>query len=149
MSVQLPPNSTGSVVDTQTTVAGKERQAVIRPVSGQFSLTHTPVAATQATISAASAGASNKNVASAISFSIYTGATAQTIIVIALRDGASGAGTILWSKSCALAASSFWTENVTLPDLQGTAATAMTLEFSAAGVANSVQSVNLMGYTTA
>lgn len=149
MSVQLPPNSTGSVVDTQTTVASKERQCVIPPIGGQFSLTHTPAAAAQATISAPAGAAGVKNVATAISYSITTTGTAQTAIVVALRDGATGAGTILWSKTILLPTNSIFSETVQLPHIQGTAATAMTLEFAAAGVAASVQSVNLMGYTTA
>jgi len=149
MSVQLPPNSTGSVVDTQTTVGLKERQVVIPPAANQFAVTHTPAAATQATISKAAGAAGVSNVATFLSYSIYTGATAQTIIVVALRDGATGAGTILWSKSLALPANSIVSESIMLPHLVGTAATAMTVEFSGAGVANSVQSVNLAGYTTA
>lgn len=149
MAVQVPPNSTGSIIDTQTTVGLKERQAVVPPSGGQFAVTHTPAAATQATISKAAGAAGVSNVATLLSYSIYTGATAQTIIVIALRDGASGAGTILWSKSLALPANSVISESIPLPHLVGTAATAMTVEFSAAGVANSVQSVNLAGYTTA
>lgn len=149
MAVVLPPNSTGQTVDTITTVAGKERQVTARPSGGQFSIFHTPAAATQATISQAAGAAGVSNVATALSFAIYTGATAQTIITVSLRDGATGAGTVKWSKSVALPANSFWSENVTLPDIVGTAATAMTVEFSAAGVANSVQSVCLMGYTTA
>jgi len=149
MSVQLPPNSTGQVIDTFTTVGNKERQVTVPPVGGQFALYHNPAAATQATISQAAGAAGVKNVATKLSFSIYTGASAQTIITVGLRDGATGAGTVLWSKSVALPANSYWSENVDLPHIQGSAATAMTVEFSAAGVANSVESVCLMGYTTA
>jgi hypothetical protein len=149
MSVQLPPSSTGPVVDTQTTVASKERQCTIPPFGGQFALTHTPAAATQATISQAAGAVGVKNVATLISYSFTTTGTAQTAIVIALRDGATGAGTILWSKTLLAPTNSVISESIALPHVQGSAATAMTVEFSAAGVAASVQSVNLMGYTTA
>ena len=149
MSLQVQPNGTGAVIDTFTTIASKERQVTIPPNGGQFAVYHTPAAAAQATISQAAGAAGVKNVATMRSFSIYTGATPQTILTVCLRDGATGAGTILWSKSIALPASSFWSENIPLPHVHGTAATAMTVEFSAAGVSNSVQSVALMGYTTA
>ena len=149
MSVQLPPNSTGQVVDTFTTVASKERQAVIPPVNGQFNLFHIPAAATQATISQAAGAAGVRNVATNLSFSITTVGTAQTVISVALRDGATGAGTVLWSKQFILPVHSPISENVPLPHVMGTAATAMTLEWSAAGVAASLESVSLSGYTTA
>lgn len=149
MSVQLPPNSTGSVVDTVTTVGAKERQTVMPPVGGQFSLFHIPAAATQATVSKAAGAAGVSNVATGIGFSITTVGTAQTVISVALRDGATGAGTVLWSKQFILPVNATISENVLLPHIVGTAATAMTLEFSGAGVAASLQSVNLQGYTTA
>lgn len=147
--LQAPTNGTGQVIDTQTTVALKERQVIIPPISGQFALYHNPAAATQATVSQAAGAAGVKNVASLLSYSILTVGTAQTSITVALRDGATGAGTILWQKTFILPVNTVISETIALPHVQGTAATAMTLEFSGAGVAASVQSVNLMGYTTA
>lgn len=149
MSVQLPPNSTGQVVDTFTTVAGKERQVTVPPSGGQFNLYHLPAAATQATVTQAAAAAGVKNVATSISFTSVTVGTAQTIISVSLRDGATGAGTILWSMQFIQTTNQVLAVTVPLPHIAGTAATAMTLEFSAAGVAASVQSVSLSGYTTA
>jgi hypothetical protein len=149
MAVELPPNGTGQVVDTFTTVAGKERQVTIRPQGGQFSLFNAPAAATQATVSQAAGAAGVINVATNISFCISTVGTAQTVLSINLRNGATGAGTVLWTKQFILPVNSTLSENIPLPDIQGSAATAMTLEFSGAGVAASVQSVSLQGYTTA
>lgn len=149
MSVQIPPNSTGSVVDTVTTVGAKERQIVQPPVGGQFSLVHSPAAATQATTSQAAGAAGVKNVATGVGFSISTVGTAQTVLSIVLRDGATGAGTILWQMQFILPVNTTLIHSVSLPHIQGTAATAMTVESSAAGVAASVISVNLQGYTTA
>lgn len=149
MAVQIPPNSTGQVIDTATTVSGVERQAVIPPIGGQFKLFHAPAAATQATISAPAGAAGVRNIATFISFIIVTVGTAQTILSVVLRDGATGAGTVLWQKQFILPVNAVLSESITLPHLQGTAATAMTLEFSAAGVAASVQTVSLAGYTTA
>jgi hypothetical protein len=74
--------------------------------------------------------------------------TKQTAIQVNLRDGASGAGTILWSMTLlkqigdaptVLAFSGL--------SIVGSVNTAMTLEFSAAGVAASLQSVSLTGFS--
>ena len=166
MSVQLPPNSSGSVIGT-TTTGGKEYQQIqlvdattvaqIQKVNSNgaaaivkqddWAITHTPAAATQATISKG-AVASTYHVATSISFMCAVGSTPQTLIQVNLRDGATGAGTILWSMSIIKAASEQPTF-VTISGLSviGTVNTAMTLEFSAAGVTSSVQSVALTGYS--
>lgn len=150
MSVQLPPNSSGSVVDTFTTVAAKERQVSIPPFGGQFAINHTPVAATQATITQAAAGAGVKNVCYGISASLCTVGTAQAAAVqLNLRDGGTGAGTILWSKTFSCGTTTQVNVDIVGLHIQGSANTAMTLEFSAAGVAASFESVSLVGYTTA
>ena len=150
MSVQLPPNSTGQVVDTFTTVAGKERQVTQPAVGGQFTINHTPVAATQATITQAAAAAGVKNVCQSISGSLCTVGTAQAAVrQLNLRDGTTGAGTILWSMSVSCGTTQAVIINVTGLNIVGTAATAMTLEWDAAGVAASFMSVSLVGCTTA
>jgi hypothetical protein len=150
MALQVPPNSTGQVIDTDTSVAGKERQVVTPPVGGQFNIVHTPVAATQATISQAAGGAGVRNVCTGISASLCTVGTAQAAAVqLNLRDGATGAGTILWSKTFSCGTTTQINVDLSGLNIRGTAATAMTLEFSAAGVAASFESVSLSGYTTA
>ena len=150
MSVQLPPNSTGSVVDTQTTVGSKERQCVIPPVGGAFHVVHTPAAATQATITQAAGATGVSNVCTSISASLCTVGTAQAAAVqLNLRDGATGAGTILWSKTFSCGTTTQVNVDITGLYIVGSAATAMTLEFSAAGVTGSFESVALGGVTTA
>jgi hypothetical protein len=154
MSVQIPPNSTGQVIDTATTVAGKERQIVMTncapPGSGNaFNLVHTPATATQATISAPAGAAGVRNVCNALSFGLQSIGTIQPVIQVNLRDGATGAGTILWSVSIGLAVSSYFAFSAAGLNIVGSAATAMTLEFSAAGAAATSESVALNGYTTA
>lgn len=62
-----------------------------------------------------------------------------------MRDGASGAGTILWSG--AVAAPANGSETIAIPlSIAGSANTAMTIEFSAAGVAASLEAVSMTGY---
>lgn len=150
MAVQLPPNSTGQVIDTQTTVAAKERQVVIPAVGGQFAINNTPVAATQATITQAAGAAGVKNVCTSIHGSLCTVGTAQAAVrQLNLRDGTTGAGTILWSKSFSFGTTTMVSVDISGLYIQGSAATAMTLEFDAAGVAGSFMSVSLVGCTTA
>ena len=71
------------------------------------------------------------------------------MLSINLRDGATGAGTLLWSLQFIQPVNNIFAMTVPLPHIQGTAATAMTLEFSAGGAAATLQSVTLTGYTTA
>ena len=149
MALQAPPNGSGQVIDTLTTVAGKERQVVIPPQGGRWTVYHAPAAATQATASQAAGAANVKNVCDAFAACEVTVGTAQTIITLNLRDGATGAGTILMSLSLIMTTNSVWTVALSGLCIVGSAATAMTLEFSAAGVAASVQSVFMSGYTTA
>jgi hypothetical protein len=80
-----------------------------------------------------------------------TTAPAAVSVTLNLRDGATGAGTVLASWTFVLAGAIAAKDEVILCDLNivGTANTAMTLEFSAAGGANTLESVNLVGYSLA
>jgi hypothetical protein len=153
MAVQLPANSTGQVVDTLTTVAGKEKQIVLTncaaPGGANFAVVHTPAAATQATITQAAGAAGVRNVCTGITFGLQVIGTIQPVIQVNLRDGATGAGTILWSMSVGAAVSTMTVFSVSGLNIVGSAATGMTLEFSAAGAAATSESVSLQGYTTA
>lgn len=104
-------------------------------------------AATQATITKAAGAAGVKHVATSISGQISTVGTAQAAqLVFNLRDGATGAGTVLWSVGISLATNSTWGFYLTGLHIIGSAATAMTLETAAAPVAAAFASVALTGY---
>lgn len=102
---------------------------------------------TQATASKAAAPAL-RHVCTGISYSL-SAVVAQPLISIALRDGASGAGTILWQKQYILAVGAVLDVNISDLALPGTTNTAMTLEFSGAPAATNLESVELTGYDTA
>jgi hypothetical protein len=69
-------------------------------------------------------------------------------LVINVRDGATGAGTILYTERITgLAGTTVRVERSGL-NLVGTANTAMTVEFAAAPAAGDFQCVNLNGYDT-
>lgn len=65
-----------------------------------------------------------------------------------LRDGASGAGAQLWIAQVQLPANGVWSVTLNGLNIVGSPNTAMTLEFSAAGVAASLQSVSITGFDT-
>lgn len=152
MALQAPPNSTGQVIDTLTTVGNKERQVVCigtAPGTG-WSVLHTPAAATQATITQAAGAANVRNVCQSISCTLATAGTAQAAaLVFNLRDGATGAGTILWSQQVVLPTNSAITIQLGGLQIAGSAATAMTLESAAAPAAAAFASVAMSGFTTA
>lgn len=172
-TVQVPPQSTGKKVDTNSLTRGAntvERQnisiadpttaaalAAVEAVGGVYALrvvhspdawavNHLPAAATKATISKAAGAAGTKHVCTSLSATTSTVGTAQTVINVALRDGATGAGTVLLAKQIILPANTTWNWDLSGLNIVGSDATAMTLEFSAAGVADSVQSVAMAGY---
>lgn len=166
MAVILPPNSSGSTVDTKT-LASKERQVVaigdavaatnlaVVDVNGalvtrrplDWSAFSVPAAATAASASRAAAAAGIKHVCTSISATVSTVGTAQTAaLVLNLRDGATGAGTIIWSKQISLPVNTTWEFNLGGLNIVGSNATAMTLEFAANNVAASFSSCAITGY---
>ena len=79
---------------------------------------------------------------------ISTVGTAQTAaLVFILRDGATGAGTVLWSLQVSLPVNTTWSFMLGGLNIIGSAATAMTIEtVAAANVAASFASVSMTGY---
>lgn len=114
-----------------------------------WSVVSTPVAATQATASKAAAGANMRHFCTGIYAAITTVGTLQGPIQLNLRDGATGAGAILWSMSFQLPVNGIAIVQISDLNIPGSSNTAMTLEFSAAGVAASQESVTLTGYDSA
>jgi hypothetical protein len=117
---------------------------------GCWTQSSAPAAGTAASASRAAGAAGVRHVCTAISFgmSASTAIVASTVTVN-LRDGASGAGTILWSWQFALPAATVGPlfNHISGLSIVGSAATALTLEY-AAGLANLLTYVNLSGYDT-
>lgn len=115
-----------------------------------FAINHAPAANTQATITQAAAGVGKRNVCTALTVILAAGTTAPAAaqVDVKLIDGASGGATILWEAQLSLQAVAGDRAGVALSGLwiEGTANTAMTLEFSAAGGANTFESVDLSGH---
>lgn len=127
VSKNAPPNTNLQIVD-------------------YWQIQNTPAVAAQATASQAAGAAGVRHVCKRIMVSVSAGATAQTPLAFNLRDGATGAGTILWSiaLSAVVNTSTFYdADNL---NLIGTAATAMTIESAAATAAAVQGTVQAQGY---
>lgn len=123
--------------------------ALLTTRPGDWAITHTPAAATQATISRAAGAAGVRHICTGISATLIgLAASAEATILVNLRDGATGAGTILASWRLLVTGTTGSETGIALTGLNipGSAATAMTLEFAAAGGADTFQTVALQGY---
>lgn len=120
---------------------------------GNWSVTHAPGAAAQATASKSAGAAGVRHICSGLVVTVCAGASAPTaaLVTVNLRDGATGAGTILATFQMSVPATAgVMSPPIVLSGLNivGTAATAMTLETSAATGANVAASCTLIGYDT-
>jgi len=121
------------------------------PVNTQnrWVLNSAPAANTLATATKAAAGAGVKNVLIALSAAFVAGAVAPAAVnvTVLIRDGATGVGTILWSRVLSLPAVAGEHRGFDISGLRidGTPNTALTVEFSAAGGANTFESVAAYG----
>ncbi len=113
----------------------------------EWAVQHQPAAATAAIISRAAA-AGIRHVATGATV-CAVGVAAQPALAFNLRDGATGAGTILWTAKLSAAAGA--TACLASPplNLYGTTNTAMTLESAAAPAATNFATVSLSGYDVA
>lgn len=141
-----------ALVGSATNVAAKSSaNALLAVAPGQWVVTHAPAVNVVAIASQASGGAGVRNVAQSVSGTVVADSTAPTAVILTLnlRDGATGAGTILatWTIGIEATAGRTTPFNYGPFNLPGTAATAMTLEFTAAGGAHTFESLTLAGTT--
>lgn len=117
---------------------------LVRVGPDEWAVNHAPVAATQATISRIAA-AGLRHFCRSVSI-VISAVAAQAAIVINLRDGATGAGTILKSWTVALPVGGIAVINLSGLNIPGTANTAMTLETVGAPAGTNFASVTMDGY---
>jgi hypothetical protein len=129
--------------NTATTSIGA---AYVTPLS-TWRVTNTANAGTPSA-SKATGGGTVRHVATCVSLSVGAAGTAQPVVQVNLRDGATGAGTIIRSWQLAAPANSSATVDLCGLNESGTGNTAMTLEFAAATAAATQASVTLSGYST-
>lgn len=144
----------GTTLDRQYGVSGTINTTTLsRGVAmvanvGTWFIQDSDVGATQSTASKAAGGGTVRHVVTNISACRGDTAVAAPALVH-LRDGATGAGTIIrsWVIGVPVANESECV-NISGLNISGSANTAMTIEFAAAGSATSTSSVGLSGYST-
>jgi hypothetical protein len=123
-------------------------QSAVRP--GEWTVSSSPAAGSAASASKAAGAAGVRHVCTAVSarMAVATAITAATFTVN-LRDGATGAGTVLmaWRARAVTADTNHVLVELSGLNIVGSVATAMTLEFTAAGEATTLQNCNLVGYS--
>ena len=113
---------------------------------------HEPAAAAQATITVAAIGATDNLPAGRryrchmICASLSAAGTASGIMTVYLRDGATGAGAVLFAATLSVPVNGCAAICLSDLNIAGSQNTAMTLEFAAAGAAATVEKVTL-GYS--
>lgn len=132
--------------------AAVSTKALLTTPPGNWYVTHAPAANTQATATKAAGAAGVRHVCTGFTVTLAGGAAAPTaaLVTVNLRDGATGAGTIISTLTLGLeaVAGKSVVHHVGPLNVFGTAATAMTVETSAAPGANASASVTLYGYST-
>lgn len=141
------------------TPATSEMAFTTRPLltapPANWAIQHQPAANTQATITRAAGGAGFQHVATSIAATLATvTADLSANVLVNLRDGASGAGTILWSARLVVDTNVATVAGQPIAgialsglNIPGSDDTAMTLEFSAGPGANIFETVALTGFT--
>lgn len=143
--------STGQRVNNIADVYGRSfvRTGHQGPSASYSHSQHNPSANTKATITKSAGAGTIRNVCTGLTVSLASSSTtapAAIQVTVALIDGSSGGTTYLWGPTVialpavAGAISAFVLSNCWKP---GSQATAMTLEFSAAGGANTIESVSM------
>jgi len=118
--------------------------AMVAP-PGNWAAFQTPAAATQATCNRAGL-AGNRNICNSIQANVSAVAI-QGVLVLVLRDGASGVGAILWSTNLGpVVIGSNIPFAISGLNIVGTSGNQMTLEFTAAPAATNFESVAMTGY---
>ena len=107
---------------------------------------HNPAAATQATITKAAPIATKRHVITHICASLATTTATTAVLHVYLRDGATGAGTIVWSAVLSVPTNGFAFVAATL-EIPLTPGTAATFEFDGAGSSATFESVTMCGRT--
>jgi hypothetical protein len=132
----------------QNVAAQNGNGAQMTAAPGEWAVTHTPAANTQATISRAAVNGSRHVCRSISATLIGLAAAVEATVLVNLRDGATGAGTILQSWRLLVVGGAGSETGIALTGLNlvGSDNTAMTLEFAAAGGANTFETVALSGY---
>ena len=134
-----------SAVNLGTT---QSKGAALATSPGNWSITSAPAVNTVATVTKAGVGGT-RHVCTSIHASLYvTGVTTAGGLLVTLRDGASGIGSILWSGYMVVQNIIGFVDRIIVLPLNtvGTAGNAMTLEFASSAGLATFEAISLTGY---
>jgi len=114
---------------------------------GEWSITHAPAADTQATVTRGAPGAGSYNVIKSISADLTAVAAIAAPLTLVVRDGASGAGAIIWNRRLTSPAGETKSVELTGLNIVGSDDTALTVEFTAAPGATNFETISVTGIT--
>ncbi len=110
---------------------------------GTWTVVSTPAAATQASAVKVAGGADIRHVCTGICAS-FAGTAANAAVLVNILDGSN----IVWSEYLIAVTNDVRSINILGLNIVGTPAASMTLQFAAAGIAGTLQSVTLIGFDT-
>jgi hypothetical protein len=114
---------------------------------GDWSIHSDPAAGAQASATKAASGLGSSHVLTSICATLSAGAAASGIVKLYVRDGAAGAGPIIWSANLQVPAAGHGRIVLTDLGIAGSSNTALTVEFAAAAGAGSQENISATGYT--
>lgn len=139
------------VSNTNNTATTSQGAAYVTPLSTWSVVNTSSLSVTPASASKAAGGGTVRHVATGLTYCLSDTAGADaTARLVHLRDGATGAGTILRTfivNNLQVGGAGFC-QSLTGLNMTGSANTAMTIELAAATLVTSVSSVTLTGYST-
>lgn len=138
----------GGVHGSSQTVGSTQPQHVV--IAGSdWTQSHAPAANTKATCTQAAAADGRRNVCTALTIALAGGASAPAAVNVTVRliDGLTGGTAYLWQLTISLPAVAGSMNGAVRGPIWivGSPNTPMTLEFSAAGGANTIESVSMEG----
>jgi hypothetical protein len=136
----LPANIASALAQSTQPISNVE--LVVGP--GQWTLTSAPAVSTVATATRAAGTGTTRHVLQNISYSLNAVVAQATPVVIQVLDGA----TVLWQDSVIATAGSNAGKSITGLNLVGSAATSMTVAFTAAPTATNFEILSASGYDT-
>lgn len=142
----------GSTFDQSRNNSAANLSATVQPFAqqtaapGEWTVISAPATNAQASNFKAAGGAGVRHVVRSLHFSI-AGSAASNIVGIYIWDGSSGS-TMLWAGIIACPANDSRSVSMSGLNLIGSPNTGLTIEFSAAGGANTVETCSMSGYST-
>lgn len=147
--IRIAGNDEATSSTTRTFIADSDGRQIIRPWGADtWAQGHAPAGNTIATTTKAAGGSGVRHICTGFTVSVTAAGSAPTAttVLALLRDGASGAGTVLWAAVIGIEATAGRGSVVSRSGVwRGTANTAMCLEFAAAGGANTIECVAIEG----